>query len=237
MFSHKGVIDIYDAGELPDGRHFLAMEFFDAEDLEHLLEREKPLAPRHAVALARQVFETLAAAHEAGIVHRDVKPANILVSRDGATARLMDFGIAIIRDLGEFENLVFRTVEGGSTGTPAYMSPEQAAEDQVLAPSDLYSMALVLYECLSGRLPFFSETEHGYVSLHMMEDPLPLAKASPGMASLPKELHTLLEKLFDKTPQNRPSEAELLATLEKLEPQLPDKKAAPGGFWGKLFGK
>jgi hypothetical protein len=236
MFSHPGVIDVYDAGRTGDGRDFLVMEFFEGEDLEHLVEREKQLPPRQALRLCRQVFEILGAAHAAGLVHRDVKPANILVSRDGETAKLMDFGIAIIKDLGEFENMVFRTVEGGSTGTPAFMSPEQAAEDLVLGPSDLYSMGLVLYQTLSGRLPFESETPHGFVTCHMMEEPLPLAKAAPGLGGLPKELHALLGRLFDKNPANRPPAEEILSTIDRVLPIVPETKAGTG-LLRRLFGR
>jgi serine/threonine-protein kinase len=150
----------------------------------------------------------------------------------------MDFGIAIIRDLGEFENMVFRTVEGGSTGTPEFMSPEQAAEDTITAGSDLYSMALVLYASLAGRGPFTSETPQGYVTCHMMEDPLPLAKAASGMGSLPKDLHAMMTKLLDKNPANRPPMAEILGTIDKALPLVADKKAAGGGgLFRRLFGK
>src|SRR5207249_4523055 len=100
---------------------------------------------------------------------------------DGETSKLMDFGIAKIRDLGEFEAQVFQTVTGGATGTPEFMSPEQAAEDTITPGTDIYSMGLVLYIALSGRLPYESETPQGFVTCHMLEEPLPLAKAGPGM--------------------------------------------------------
>ncbi len=236
FFSHPGAIDVYAAGRTAEGNDYLAMEFFDGEDLAEILETEVQLEPRRALQLCRQVFETLGAAHDAGIIHRDVKPANMLISRDGQRAKLMDFGIAIIRDLGEFEGMVFKTVEGGATGTPQFMSPEQAAGDKLTPSTDLYSMGCVLYQTLSGRLPFESESANGFMACHMMEEPLPLAKASPAMKSLPKALHELMQRLLDKNPANRPLDAAaVVAALDEILPAVSDKKK--GGLWGLLWGR
>ncbi len=233
FFSHPGAIDIYDAGQTPGGNQFLAMEFLDGQDLEEILESESRLAPAHALQVCRQVFDVLGAAHKAGIVHRDVKPANILISRDGERAKLMDFGVAILKDLGEFEHMVFQTIEGGATGTPQFMSPEQAAGDAITPSSDLYSMALVLYLCLSGRLPYESETASGFMACHMLEDPIPLAKAGAGMKALPKELHELLASLFDKNPRNRPPDAAaVVASIDTILPKISEKK---GGLFGMFW--
>jgi serine/threonine-protein kinase len=234
FISHPGIIDVYDAGVTDQGEDFLAMEFFDGEDMQEILDNDTKLEPSRAVDLCRQVFATLGAAHDAGVVHRDVKPENILVSRDGKTAKLMDFGIAIIRDLGEFEHMVFKTVEGGATGTPQFMSPEQAAGDKLTHSSDLYSMANVLYLALCGRLPFESESSSGFMACHMLEEPLPLAKADPGTRSLPKELHELLASLLDKNPANRPrSAAVVIEILERILPQI--GKASSGRLFGFLW--
>jgi serine/threonine protein kinase len=235
FFSHPGAIDVWDAGQIEGGRHYLAMEFFDGQDLEQILENEPKLDPARAVSLSKQVFETLAAAHDAGIIHRDVKPSNILVSFDGATAKLMDFGIAIVRDLGEFEGQVFKSLGDGATGTPEYMSPEQASEDKLTSASDIYSMALVLYRTLSGRLPYESETAHGFMSCHMLETPLPLVKAAPATKSLPKELHALLDRAFDKTPDNRPKAREVADTLGRILPQIQAGAKEKSGIWGILW--
>ncbi len=237
FFSHPGVIEIYDAGETEQGHQYLAMEYFEGQDLSVVLEAEKRLAPARALGIARQVLDALSACHEAGVVHRDVKPANVLVSRDGATAKLMDFGIAVIRDLGEFETKVFHSMEGGITGTPEYMSPEQAGGDPIRAPSDLYSMGVVLYHMLAGRLPFESETSQGYVTLHMLEDPLPLAKAAPDMKGLPRELLELVDSLLAKTPEERPaSAAAVVQALDAILPKLKDRRGTQG-FWGLLWGR
>src|SRR5690606_19974026 len=108
------------------------------------------LPPRPALLIARQVLEVLEAAHGEGVIHRDVKPENILVSADLGRARLMDFGIALLRSLGEFDDRVFHTVGPDVVGTPRYMSPEQAASEPLTPATDLYSVGLVVYEMLSG---------------------------------------------------------------------------------------
>ena len=116
FFSHEGALEVYDAGRDDHGNHYLAMEFFDGRDLEKVLDETCRLPAKEAALLAKQVFETLGASHDAGLVHRDVKPANILLSWDGNTAKLMDYGIAVIEDLSEFKDQVFRSMEGGSPG-------------------------------------------------------------------------------------------------------------------------
>jgi hypothetical protein len=237
FFSHANAIEIVDAGETDQGHHYMAMEFFEGKDLSVVLDAEKRLAPRRALALARQCFEALDACHSAGVVHRDVKPANILVSRDGEQAKIMDFGIAIVRDLGEFETKVFRSMEGGVTGTPEFMSPEQAGGDALSESTDLYSMGVVMYQMLSGRLPFESETSQGFVSCHLLENPLPLAKAHADTKGLPKELLELVDGLLEKTPKKRPPSAKAVVELiDALLPKVKEKKGTQG-FWGMLWGR
>lgn len=223
FFSHPGALEVYDAGKTERGYHYLAMEFFDGDDLEVILNEVEKLPPAVAVRLALAVFRTLGAAHEAGVVHRDVKPANILVDAGYTNARLMDFGIAVIKELDGFESQVFHTMEGGVTGTPEYMSPEQAAGESLGPASDLYSMGVVLYHMLSGRLPFDSETSSGFMSCHMVEDPIPLVKASSALKGQPKELTELVDQLLEKNPKSRPSSDEIEATLEAVLPRLSER--------------
>jgi len=235
FFSSEHVVDIYDAGQTPEGLHYLAMEFVDGRDLEAVL-GEGLLPLDRALDLARQVFAALRDAHRAGIVHRDVKPENVLVTRDGRRAKLMDFGVAVIRDLGDFEGQVFRSIEGSLTGTPEYMSPEQATGDAVTAKSDLYSMGCVLYRMLAGRLPFESETSRGWVTCHMLEEPLPLDEALPRGRSVPGELQALVERLLDKLPDERPADAG--AVVEALDALLPRvRRSTSGGLFGLFRGR
>jgi len=223
FFSHPGALDVYDAGKTEGGYHYLAMEFFDGNDLEQVLDEAEKLSPADAVRLAQQLFQCLGAAHESGVIHRDVKPSNVLVDAELTTARLMDFGIALIKDLDGFEDQVFRTMEGGVTGTPEYMSPEQASGESLRPASDLYSMGVVLYHMLSGRLPFESETSGGFMTCHMIEDPLPLVKANSSLKSQPKELLDLVDRLLEKNPKNRPTVAEIDETLTAVLPRLSER--------------
>lgn len=223
FFSHPGALEVYDAGQTEAGYHYLAMEFFDGDDLEKVLEEVNKLPPKTAVTLMRQVFLTLKAAHDNGVIHRDIKPGNILVDADYSLARLMDFGIAIIKELDTFETKVFHTVEGGVTGTPEYMSPEQAAGETLGAKSDLYSMGIVLYHMLSGRLPYESETSGGFITCHMIEDPLPLTKADSSLRSQPKELIELVESLLIKDASKRPSLEQVIASIDEFMPRVTER--------------
>jgi hypothetical protein len=216
FFSHPGALDIYDAGETPDGEHFLAMEFFDGHDVGRILQEEVRLMPAVAVHVALQALEPLVAAHESALVHRDVKPENILLSHDRRIAKLMDFGLALIGDLGNFRSKVFETRKFGITGTPHYLSPEQAAEDEVCPPSDLYSLGVVLYHMLSGRLPFDAKSAKGFVMCHMTKPPIPLLEAYPALSSLPPALPTLVAGLLEKEPEDRPTGVEAIETLREL---------------------
>jgi eukaryotic-like serine/threonine-protein kinase len=143
---HPNVVRIYEAGEA-DGRLYLAMELVKGENLRELLARSGALPPARAVALVEQLLHALEAAHHAGIVHRDVKPENVLVLADGSV-KLMDFGVAWM----EQEATLTRT--GGILGSPAYMSPEQILGQPVDRRSDLFSTAVTLYQLLTDRLPF-----------------------------------------------------------------------------------
>ncbi len=202
FFSHPGVIDVYDAGVADTGHSYLAMEFFDGDDLGDILEAEQTLALRQALKVVRQVARALEAAHQAGIVHRDVKPTNILVSQDGTTAKLMDFGLALIRDLGDFKSKVFESDGGGVTGTPEYLSPEQACRDPLFPSSDLYALGLVLYRVLAGRSPFNAKSPVAWVQAHTHQAPTPLKDAVPG-AAWPPALLSLLDDLLVKDPKKR----------------------------------
>ncbi|MBL4844984.1 MAG: protein kinase [Planctomycetes bacterium] len=216
FFSHPGALDIYDAGESASGEHYLAMEFFDGRDVALLLAEETRLEPALALRIAIQTLEPLLAAHEAALVHRDLKPDNILLSHDRSTARLMDFGLALIGDLGNFQSKVFETRKFGITGTPHYLSPEQAADDELTPSSDLYSLGVVLYQMLAGRLPFKAKSPKGWVMAHMTKPPLPLLEANPELSALPARLPELIDGLLQKEPEDRPSGAELAAGLAQV---------------------
>jgi hypothetical protein len=163
---HPGVVPIYEAGEW-DGQLYLAMRFVEGSDLKTVLEREGPLSPERALVVLGQVADALDAAHRRGLIHRDVKPANVLIDEDGH-AYLTDFGIT--KQLGGPS-----TDTGRVVGTLDYLAPEQIRGEEVDGRTDCYALACVLYQCLAGAPPFRRETEAETMWAHIQEEPAPLA--------------------------------------------------------------
>jgi serine/threonine protein kinase/tetratricopeptide (TPR) repeat protein len=216
---HPHVVRVYSFGE-HDGRPFLAMECVTGETLAQLLARNGPLPIERARAITHQVTQGLEAAWRLGVVHRDVKPSNILVDTAGH-ARVADFGLA--KAVYESGGL---TREGSAPGTPAYMSPEQARGERLDARSDIYSLGLVLYEMLTGRRPFEGATPYEVVE-RQLHDPLPaLAEARPEAGPA---LATLVAAMTQKDRDRRPSSyAEVLRSLEDLASPRALRSAQPG---------
>jgi ABC-type branched-subunit amino acid transport system substrate-binding protein/streptogramin lyase len=183
---HPHVIPIHDAGE-HEGQLYLAMRFVEGSDLKTLLEREGRLAPERALAVLAQIADALDAAHRRGLVHRDVKPANVLLDEDGH-AYLTDFGIT--KQLGDASTDIGRVV-----GTLDYLAPEQIRGASVDGRTDCYALACVLYECLAGVPPFRRETEAETLWAHMQEPP-------PGVPGEPA-LDPVLEKALAKDQDDR----------------------------------
>jgi serine/threonine protein kinase len=169
---HPNVVPIYEAGE-HDGQLYLAMRYVEGSDLKTVLEREGKLAPERAIGILAQVASALDAAHRRGLVHRDVKPANVLLDEDGHVY-LTDFGIT--KQLGGAS-----TDTGQMVGTLDYLAPEQIRGEPVDGRTDCYSLACVLYECLSGTPPFHRQTEAETMWAHMQEQPAPL-RGYPALA-------------------------------------------------------
>ena len=203
--THPNVCAIYDFGETPDGLIYLAMEFIEGEPLTDLLEREGggtlPLA--RAADIFRQTADALQAAHDLGIVHRDLKPDNIMLTRrkgGGDTVKVVDFGIA--KAVGGDESGQKVTKTGLVLGTPEFMSPEQLSGDKLDGRSDLYSLALVLYWMLSGKLPFEATTVQETMIKRLTDDPIKLADARPDL-SFPAGLQPVLDTALARTPAER----------------------------------
>ncbi len=194
------ICTIYEIGESDDGQLFIAMAFYDGSTLQELMERRK-IKIDDAASIARQMAKGLAVAHEAGIVHRDVKPANVMVTRKGLV-KLLDFGVA---KLGESSDL---TREGSTIGTASYMSPEQARGEQVDARSDIWSIGAVLYEMLTGARPFGGGYEAAVAYSIINEDPPPIAPARP---DTPEGLIDVVNKALSKKAQDRYPTAGALA--------------------------
>ena len=182
--SHQHVAQVYDFGETSDGLIYLAMEFVEGEALTDILARDGALPPERAGEIVRQTAEALSVAHDMGIVHRDLKPDNIMLAkfRDGSDCvKVVDFGIA--KAAGVEAQKVTRT--GLVIGTPEYMSPEQIAGDPLDGRSDIYSLGLVAFNMLTGRLPFPSKTAQESVIMRLTEPPMRLWQMRPQIAWTP----------------------------------------------------
>jgi serine/threonine protein kinase len=196
--SHPNVVRVYDAGE-EDGRPFIVMECVEGESLAELLRREGPLDPDRVAKLGVQACAGLEEAHRAGLVHRDVKPANLLLTKDGIL-KVADFGIA--HAVGGT-----RVTEVGTVlGTAAYLSPEQALGERVTPASDLYSLGTCLYELLAGEPPDGHETLGELFSRRESGPP-------PRLKGVPPELESAIMRCLERDPSDRPASAADLARL------------------------
>jgi len=196
--SHPGVIALFDSGELPDGSAFLVMEKLQGHDLAHYLSECGPGTPRQVAQLARQAGAALAAAHGAGVVHRDVKPGNVFLVDDpeGFRVKVLDFGLA--KEMAHAKGL---TRTGMVVGTPEYMSPEQVRGWNVDARTDVYSLAVVCYEALLGRRAIGGE-DLGRIMANVIDEvPLPASTVLPGV---PEEASAILALALAKDVLDRP---------------------------------
>jgi serine/threonine-protein kinase len=199
--SHPNVCAIYDFGETPDGTIYLAMEFIEGESLTAVIARAGSLPPARAARITRQVADALSVAHELGIVHRDLKPDNIMVTtgRDGADlVKVVDFGIA--KAAQSEAQKVTRT--GLVVGTPEYMSPEQLAGEVLDGRSDLYSLALVTFNMLTGHLPFAATSAQEAMIMRLTDQPRPLAAVRPDIA-WPAELQRVMDRGLARETEGR----------------------------------
>src|SRR3954470_19370607 len=190
---HPNIVTVYDAGEL-DGLLYLAMQYIQGSDLSAVLRTEHRLRPYRAIDVIRQVASALDAAHAMGLIHRDVKPANVLI--EGRTAFLTDFGLTKRLD-GEHTEL---TRVGDVVGTIHYVAPEQIEGAQVSARSDVYSLGCLLFHCLTGQVPFARDTDVAVIYAHLSEDPPKLSALRP---ELPEGLDAVMAKALDKSPERR----------------------------------
>jgi serine/threonine-protein kinase len=202
--SHPNVVRVYDAGE-EDGRPYIVMECVEGESLAELLRREGPLPPDRVADLGAQACAGLEHAHRAGLVHRDVKPANLLLTEDG-TLKVADFGIA--HAVGGT-----RVTEVGTVlGTAAYLSPEQALGEVVTPASDIYSLGMCLYELAAGEPPYGHETLGELFSRREAGPP-------PRLAGVPPRLEAAIMRCLERDPRDRPgSGAELARSLAASPP-------------------
>ena len=180
--SHPNIVPVFDWGE-DNGTYFIVMEFVDGRALSSILRTAGPLHPDRAAEIAADVAGALAYAHRHGVVHRDVKPGNVLITEEG-TVKVTDFGIA--RAINTEESL---TQTGAVMGTATYFSPEQAEGMGVDARSDIYSLGVVLFEMVTGRPPFLGDTPVAVASKHVREHPADAARDQPGGPARPRGDH------------------------------------------------
>jgi serine/threonine-protein kinase len=210
--NHPNVVSVYDIGER-DGRPFIVMELVEGESLADLIAREAPFEPRRAVELALQACAGLEHAHRTGLVHRDVKPANLLIRSDG-TLKVADFGIARVADAAT------RLTQAGTIlGTACYLAPEQADGGEITARADVYALGAVLYELLAGRPPFVAESIPELVLRQQRAE-------IESLAGVAAELERVVLRALERDPANRPATAAELArelartTTERLTRRL-----------------
>ncbi|MGD2245402.1 MAG: protein kinase [Candidatus Aminicenantes bacterium] len=209
--SHKNVCRMYHLSKDNDS-HYIVMEYVPGENLKSMIRMTKQLSVNSAVNIARQVCEGLAEAHRLGVVHRDLKPSNIMIDREG-TARIMDFGIA--RSL-ETDGL---TGPGLMVGTPEYMSPEQAEGKRADQRSDIYSLGIILFEMVAGKVPFEGKTPISVALKHKKEIPQNPRKINN---QVPESLSSTILKCLEKKKEKRfQSAEELLEELTRIEKRLP----------------
>jgi beta-lactam-binding protein with PASTA domain/predicted Ser/Thr protein kinase len=198
---HSNVVGIYDRGEY-DGTYYIAMEYLPGRTLKQLIRDEAPLDPVRAIDIGIQILRAARFAHRRGIIHRDLKPHNVIVD-DSDHAKVTDFGIA---RAGASD----MTETGSIMGTAQYLSPEQAQGHSVNASSDLYSVGVVLYEMLTGRVPFDAEAAVTIALKHVSEAPIPPREINP---SIPPELEQTILWTLNKNPSDRPTDADQLITV------------------------
>ena len=197
---HPNVVSVYDRGRYED-TYYIAMEYLPGRSLKQLIREEAPLEPLRAIEIAIQILKAARFAHRRGVIHRDLKPHNVIVD-DADQAKVTDFGIA---RAGASD----MTETGSIMGTAQYLSPEQAQGLSVGAGSDLYSVGVVLYEMLTGRVPFDADSPVTIALKHVSEAPIPPSQLNP---LVPPELEQVVLWVLNKNPADRPTDADQLIT-------------------------
>jgi eukaryotic-like serine/threonine-protein kinase len=209
QLEHPNTVRVYDFGSTDDGTLYIAMEFLDGKALNRVIEMDGALDPKRVGHIVRQIAGSLDEAHRQGIVHRDLKPENVLlIERAGEkdVVKLVDFGIAARTESAEREKEQKLTQQGMVLGTPPYMSPEQFTGKALDARSDVYSLGVMVYEMLTGQLPFQADTAWQWATHHMTSPPRSFDE-TPGGGRIPEALRRTVLKALSKEPADRQSSA------------------------------
>ncbi len=208
---HPNVVKVFDLDQLPDGSIFVIMELLRGRSLAEKLHREGPLGPGYAVQVFRQVCLALQAAHDIGVVHRDLKPGNVFLLEDGETAKVLDFGMSKLAT-GTLDGKEKLTQDGYTLGTPEYMAPEQCIGAAVEARTDLYELGVLIYEALTGDLPIKSSNRRELLDLHQRQVPPPMRQRRPDLP-IPRELDDVVALCLRKRVNERPESAKQLERM------------------------
>ena len=209
--SHPNIVNVYDVGE--DGKvNYIVMEYIDGQNLKDIIKNEGTLDEYTALDITKQIAMALSAAHKKGIVHRDIKPHNILISNEGRIVKVADFGIAKAVTNSTMTNV------GNIIGSVHYFSPEQAKGNSVNSTADLYSLGIVLYEMIIGRVPFVGDSPISIALQHINDD---LEFTSDEKVNIPQSVRTIIKKLTEKSSENRYQSAEeLIEDIDYVEKNI-----------------
>jgi serine/threonine-protein kinase len=232
--THPNTVKVLLYGELEDGSLYIIMEFLDGKNLNQTVRAEGPMPPERALPILIQVCGALDEAHKAGIVHRDLKPENIFLCTQGGMkdyAKVLDFGLAKVTEREMRPGSIILTQEGMVFGTPEFMSPEQAQGKTLGPESDIYSLAVILYEVLTGKLPFEAKTAMEYIQAHVQQPPMPLSERAPEKNFAPL-LWQVIARALAKKPEDRYASAadfaEAMQHVLRGATSLPEALARPG---------
>ncbi|MGH9432537.1 MAG: protein kinase domain-containing protein, partial [Terriglobia bacterium] len=233
---HPNAVRVDDIDEAEDGRPYIVMEYIEGDSLKKLIQEHGPLPVGRTCSIIKQVAAALDAAHRLGMVHRDIKPANIVLIQtpQGEVAKVLDFGIAKFREAQATEGLTL-TGTGILIGTPQYMSPEQASgkkSDEIDGRSDLYSLGVVMYQMLTGELPFKADTTMELLLAHINTPPRPLLEARPDLRIAPA-VAAVVMKCLEKKPEARPRDG--AALIEELNHALGEEADTEAGAATQMF--
>src|SRR5215472_14351206 len=205
QLTHPNTVKVFLYGELDDGSLYIVMEFLEGKNLNQTVRAEGPFPVERALPVLIQVCGALDEAHKAGIIHRDLKPENIFLVQSAGLKdypKVLDFGLAKVGERQMRPGSVILTQEGMVFGTPEFMSPEQAQGKTLSPASDIYSLAVILYEVLTGKLPFDAKSAMDFIQLHVTTKPIPLNQRVPGR-TFPALLEQVIDRALSKRPEDR----------------------------------